>query len=276
MEVDTEFVSAEYVRRRDEIARLAAGSSAEPTDITYTADEHATWSVAATALRTAWEEHAAPEVLVAAERLGLPVDEVPQLAEVTRRLRPLTGFEFRAVPGLVPVREFFGSLARGRFLSTQYVRHHSNPLYTPEPDVIHEVLGHGTLLADDGLAQLHVMAGAAIERLQTQRAVQFVADVFWFSAEFGVIVDQHGRPRAYGAGLLSSMGELQWFSRHADIRPLDLASMGTLDYDIDHYQPVLFGARSVAEAVDVVGGFFDVVDDDLVERLLSEASSAAA
>lgn len=269
-------VCSEYVERRDELAALAAGPDAAPAVIAYTDDEHDTWRIAATTLIAAWHDHADPAVLDAARRIALPLDCVPQLAEVTERLVPLTGFEFRAVPGLVPVRQFFGSLARGRFLSTQYVRHHSNPLYTPEPDVIHEVIGHGTLLADPRLASLHRAAGHAISRLETETAVQFVADVFWFSAEFGVTVQPDGRPLAYGAGLLSSIGELRWFGGHAVVRPLDLAAMGTIDYDIDHYQPVLFGARSIDEVVDVVGGFFDLVDDDLVGRLISESPSEAA
>ena len=63
-----------------------------------------------------------------------------------------------------------------------------------------------------------------------------MADVFWFSAEFGVV--REGRDvKAYGAGLLSSPGELDWFGRHAEIRPIDVAAMGRLGYDIDVYQP---------------------------------------
>ena len=54
----------------------------------------------------------------------------------------LTGWRVEAAPGLAPIREFYGSLGERRFMSTQYVRHPSVPLYTPEPDVIHEVVGH--------------------------------------------------------------------------------------------------------------------------------------
>ena len=72
--------------------------------------------------------------------------------------------------------------------------------------------------------------------------------------------------RAYGAGLLSSFGELEVF-RDAETRPLDIVEMGTLDYDITRYQPVLFAASTFNEMVDVAGAFFESFDDEVAERL---------
>ena len=78
--------------------------------------------------------------------------------------------------------------------------------------------------------------------------------MFWFSLEFGVVVED-GELRAYGAGILSSYGEIDEF-RGMEHRPLDVVEMGTADYDITAYQPVLYRAESIDEVVDVVGGFF--------------------
>ena len=72
--------------------------------------------------------------------------------------------------------------------------------------------------------------------------------------------------RTYGAGLLSSYGEIQEIAR-ADLRPLDIARMGVQTYDITHYQPLLFCAESFDQIEDVVGAFFETVDDDLVAAL---------
>jgi len=100
---------------------------------------------------------------------------------------------------------------------------------------------------------------------------QFLYDVFWFSAEFGVVRqsdDDGDTVKAYGAGLLSSPGELQWFGDNAEIRPLDLDDMGTIGYDIDVYQPVLFAGDSLSHVLDTVGGFFaDATDESLAARL---------
>ena len=166
---------------------------------------------------------------------------MPQLADVSTRLQRLTGWRFHAAPGLVPVREFYGSLADRRFFSTQYVRHPSVPLYTPEPDVIHELIGHANALADPRFADLYAAAGAAGRRSDDAELARF-SRVFWFTIEFGV-VREHGELKAYGAGLLSSFGELNVF-RDAEIRPWDIEAMAGTDYDIAVYQPVLFEAPS--------------------------------
>ena len=132
--------------------------------------------------------------------------------------------------GLVPLDEFYGSLADRVFHSTQYVRHWAAPLYTPEPDLIHEVIGHGNLLASPEFAELNLLAGQAARRCETNEALRFLAHVFWFTIEFGVLWED-GELRAYGAGILSSYGEIEEF-REMEIRPIDFLEMGTIDYDI--------------------------------------------
>ena len=100
-----------YARRRSQIADAAAGAHRDPLDITYLRIEDETWAFTHHALLDRWRRFAAPEILTASQHLGLPTDRVPQLREVTDRLARRTGFRFRAVPGLVPVDEFFGALA---------------------------------------------------------------------------------------------------------------------------------------------------------------------
>ena len=163
------------------------------------------------------------------------------------------------------LREFYGSLADRVFHSTQYVRHPSQPLYTPEPDIIHEVIGHGNMLASPRFAAIKREAGEAAQRVETDEALQVIADVFWFTLEFGVM-HEDGELRAYGAGILSCYGEIEEF-RHMEIRPLDFAEMATVEYDITKYQPVLYAADSMGQLEEAVGGFFATVDDDTPERL---------
>ncbi|MDX6676624.1 MAG: phenylalanine-4-hydroxylase, partial [Solirubrobacteraceae bacterium] len=167
---------------------------------------------------------------------------------------------------------FYAALADRVFHSTQYVRHPAMPLYTPEPDIVHEVIGHGHLLATPTFGELHRRAGAAATRLRDTESLRFLSRVFWFSLEFGVVVED-GELRAYGAGILSSFGELDEF-RRMQLRPLDLVEMGTVDYDITHYQPVLYRAESVAEIEAVVGDFFDTCTDESIEELRREHAVA--
>ncbi len=98
-----------------------------------------------------------------------------------------------------------------------------------------------------------------------------VADVFWFTIEFGV-VREGGELRAYGAGILSSYGEIEEF-RQMEIRPLDFAEMATIEYDITKYQPVLFAAESMEHLVEAVGAFFAGCDDETPARLERERAT---
>lgn len=176
-----------------------------------------------------------------------------------QRVSTLTGFHIQPVPGLVPTRQFYGALARRTFLSTQYVRHHSVPFYTPEPDIIHEIIGHANMLASDTFADLYQVAGEASLRATSDEALEFFSRVFWFTLEFGVVMER-GEPKAYGAGLLSSFGEIESF-RNTELRDWDIRAMGRLSYDITHYQPVLFRADSLDQVVSELGAFLGTFDD---------------
>jgi phenylalanine-4-hydroxylase len=259
----------QYRARRARIASLAAAHTfgSPVPDVDYTGAEHETWRTVAAHLAPLHAERASSAFRDGACRLDLPRDRIAQLREVNERLQAHTGFRFEPVPGLVPPRDFFGALADGVFCSTQYVRHPSVPLYTPEPDVVHELVGHANALANRDLAWLHREAGRAVRRTTSDTALHFLADVFWFSLEFGVVFEDGGW-KAYGAGLCSSFGELGAFHR-AEIRRLDVLAMGATPYDITQYQPVLFGARSHSHLVDELGAFFTTYDEDAYARLVA-------
>ena len=265
------FADPVYRAPRDTLATLAgAWRAGDPLPTApYTEDEHEVWRVVSEDLEVKHKTYACREFLVGKERLNLPTDRVPQLAEVSEWLSPLTGFSYQPAAGLVPLREFYGALADRKFWATQYIRHHSVPLYTPEPDVLHEVLGHGCTLAHDGYAELYEAAGRAVRRVETDSALEFVSKVFWFTLEFGVVREPDGL-KAYGAGILSSPGEITEF-RGMRIEPLDLVAMGTADYDITRYQDHLYEAASFGEIGDVVGTFFATCDDDSIAAMTSAA-----
>jgi phenylalanine-4-hydroxylase len=265
------FADPVYRQRRDVLATLASSwQPGDPSPVAdYTQEEHEVWHAVCEALRERHHTYACAQFLAGKERLGLPTDRVPQLEEVSDLLEPLTGFRYQPAAGLVPLRDFYGSLAEQRFWATQYVRHHSVPLYTPEPDVLHEVVGHGNTLADDRYAALYRSAGRAARRLETDEALQFVSKVFWFTLEFGVVHESDGL-KAYGAGILSSPGEIEEF-RGMTIKPLDLVAMGTTEYDITVYQDLLYAAESFTQVENVVGAFWDTCTDDSIAALMVSA-----
>lgn len=245
-----------YRARRAAIA--AVGEAYHPgdpiPDVTYTSEEDEVWRVVSAELGRKHQRFACREYLRGEELLHLPVDRVPQLREVDDRVHALAGWHINPVPGLVPTRQFYGALAERRFLSTQYIRHHSAPFYTPEPDIVHEIIGHANMLASPTFAQLYEVAGQASVRAVSDASHDFFSRVWWFTLEFGVVWED-GELKTYGAGLLSSYGEIEEF-RRAEIRPWDLDSMGRQEYDITRYQPVLYAAESFEQVVEDLGTFF--------------------
>lgn len=238
------FRDHEYRARRNRIAEIALAYRPGETipDAPYTAEEHQGWRVVWSALQPAHQEHACAEYLAAVRRLNFAPDHIPQLGEVSRKVEAISGFRLEPVAGLVAPRVFLESLANGVFLCTQYIRHHSTPLYTPEPDVVHEIVGHAATLASERLAQLNRLFGEAVKRAKSAEVLDQLARVYWFTIEFGVLLED-GKVKAYGTGLLSSAGELEAMHK-ARLRPLDLEAVQRQEYDPTHFQPVLFCADS--------------------------------
>jgi phenylalanine-4-hydroxylase len=238
------FRDAEYRARRNRIAQIALEyqPGTPIPDAPYTSQEHEVWRAIWEALNPAHQLHACAEYLECVSRLELPQDRIPQLREVARRVEAVSGFRLEPVAGLVEPRVFLESLADGVFLSTQYIRHHSAPLYTPEPDVAHEIIGHAVTLASAPLAELNRLVGRAVKRTTSTEAIERLARVYWFTIEFGVL-SEDGKIKAYGTGLLSSAGELEAM-RRAELRPLDLEAASRQDFDPTAYQPILFCADS--------------------------------
>jgi phenylalanine-4-hydroxylase len=269
------FADPVYRERRNEIAALSVGhQKGDPVPpVDYTDQEHDVWRVVSTELAPKHRRYGCKEFIGAVEELQLPHDHIPQLGEVTALLRPITDFSYDSVAGLAPVRDFYGAFTDRTFFSTQYIRHHSVPLYTPEPDIVHEVIGHANQLANPVFADIYEEVGKAVDRTESREALGFLSKVFWFSVEFGVVFEG-GEPKAYGAGILSSFGELDFFQK-AQIRPMDFREMGTLDYDITHYQPVLFSAKSFEEMAERLTTFYAGFDDASYRSLVGAPATAA-
>ncbi|MFI7538551.1 phenylalanine 4-monooxygenase [Streptosporangium sp. NPDC049376] len=251
----------EYQRHRAGIAEAALRYvPGQPVpDVVYTEEEHATWRLVNAELAEKHRRHACREFLAGKERLALPDDRLPQLGEASAAINEATGFRFSPAAGLVEVRDFYGSLADRRFQATQYIRHFSMPRFSPEPDMIHEVVGHGSHLSAQRLADLYELFGKAVRRLRSKEAVGMVSSVFWFAMEYG-LVREDGDIKACGASLLSSCAELERF-QEADIRPLDVASMAGQGYLVEQYQPVLFCADSFAHMEEFLSTFLITVSD---------------
>ena len=241
------FRDPEYRERRNAIAALAlAHRIGDPAPrIQYTSREHEVWRVVHERLAPLHARYACAEFLAQWPRIGFEGSRISQLADVSETLTKATGFSLSPVAGLVTPRTFMRELSRGRFLATQYMRHHSRPLYTPEPDVIHELVGHVALLADPKFADINRLFGEATERADDAQ-IEALIRLYWYALEFGVVRGAQGL-RVVGAGLLSSFGELEAFEARAHLRPFDIAQIASMPFDPTDYQGVLFVAESTEQ-----------------------------
>jgi phenylalanine-4-hydroxylase len=240
-----------YRARRNSIARVAMEyREGDPVPaVEYTEDEQGVW-------RTVWE-HLAPlhqryacrEYRECSALIALDRERIPQLADVNRALALTTGFAMKPVAGLVSDRTFLGHLGRGVFLATQYIRHASRPLYTPEPDVVHELVGHAATFCHPRFARLNRLFGRAAaeaEHTDDDERLARISRLYWYTLEFGVCREGEAL-KVCGAGLLSSFGELGRFETQAELRAFDPDAIASTPYDPTDYQKLLFVADSFEE-----------------------------
>ncbi|XP_069824170.1 tryptophan 5-hydroxylase 1 [Dendropsophus ebraccatus] len=219
--------------------------------IEFTEEEVKTWGTVFRELNKLYPTHACREYLknlpLLTKHCGCREDNIPQLEDVSRFLKERTGFTIRPVAGYLSPRDFLAGLAFRVFHCTQYVRHSSDPLYTPEPDTCHELLGHVPLLAEPSFAQFSQEIGLA-SLGASDEAVQKLATCYFFTVEFG-LCKQEGKLKVYGAGLLSSISELKHsLSGNANVKPFDPMVTCTQECIITTFQDVYFYSDSFEEA----------------------------
>lgn len=232
---------AEYRTRRDHIAALAKNFRETHiiTDVEYTPEEQQVWQIVATKLEEIQARRASEFYLEAKRKLDISTERIPQLSELSRKLKTLSNFRLAPIEGLVETRAFLSWLSYRTMLCTQYIRHTSRPEYTPEPDIVHEAIGHIPNFTNKDFADFSQFIGHGA-RIATDEQLDELGRLYWFTVEYGLI-EEHGEVKAFGAGLLSSFGELEHaFTEQVERRPFDLKQVINTNYSYSDMQPVLY------------------------------------
>ena len=214
----------------------------------YTDEDHRTW-------RRLWRrqiellerEHLACNAFLD----GLAVmrfdpDRIPDLRDVDTILQETTGWNVARVPGLLHERDFFAFLARRVFPCTDYIRPPHELDYTPAPDLFHDIFGHTPMIVNPVFADFYQRLGQAALRAGPKDARR-LERFYWFTVEFGLI-HEDGKTRVFGNGILSSHGESKHcLGNKVERRPFDVAAIVEQDYDVWHYQELLFAIDSFGQ-----------------------------
>lgn len=231
----------DYRERRDHIASLAKNfrETHVITDVEYTDEEQKVWQIVATKLEEIQARRASEFYLEAKEKLDISTERIPQLSELNKKLKMLSNFRLAPIEGLVETRAFLSWLSYRTMLCTQYIRHTSRPEYTPEPDIVHEAIGHIPNFTNKDFADFSQFIGHGA-RLADDQQLEELGRLYWFTVEYGLI-EERGEIKAFGAGLLSSFGELEnAFTANVERRPFDLKQVINTDYSYSDMQPILY------------------------------------
>jgi phenylalanine-4-hydroxylase len=199
----------------------------------------------------------AREFLEGFDRAGLDPTRLPEHRALSGKLRALCGWRIETVPGLIPVEDFFALLRDRRFPSPEWIRHPEDLEYTPEPDAFHDLFGHIPQLASEPFTA--ILSGLADEArgADPQRLAE-IERVYWFTIEFG-LVQQDDVVRAMGAGLASSIAELERALHAEDVRrrPFVLGEACREEFQSDRPQELYLvapGLERLAASIADLGG----------------------
>jgi len=235
----------------------------------YSEENHRAWRLLYGRMESSWRKFANSHFLSGIDSLALDHNRVPRLEDVNHFLMPLTGFRAKAVSGYIPAFQFFDCLRNREFPTTITIRDSHTLDYLPEPDIFHDIAGHVPMHTDaafaDTLVEFGQCAHTAVEVVEESSTeeekerrlasiIKAMARFFWFTIEFGLMQEAGDKLRVYGSGLLSSHGEIEHAVKSPEVQryPIQLEWVINQQFEINHYQPLLFSVESFEQLFSLV------------------------
>lgn len=241
--------------------------------IDYSDDEHAMWQALLARQAEQTPNRACTAYLEGLTKLNLPTTHIPQLHDIDEVLQATTGWQTAAVPALISFGKFFKLLANKSFPVATFIRRFDDMDYIEEPDIFHEIVGHCPLLTHPAFATFNETYGK-LGLSATKGERWFLARLYWFTIEFGLVGSQPEDRRIYGGGILSSPSETiyalndqsqrqhqhksnQQPTPQPEHRVFDLLDVLRTPYRIDQIQPIYY-------VIDELDTLFDIVNSDIM------------
>jgi phenylalanine-4-hydroxylase len=210
----------------------------------YTSEQHEVWSELVSRRLPQIQEYACEEYLEGCDIIELNHKRLPNLAAITKRLKPRTGWSTTAVSGFLPADAFFEMLEARMFPTTTWLRGRDSLAYIPEPDIFHDVFGHVPMHAHKVFADFLQHYGNVCAHLDDPQALERLGRLFWYTVEFGLIRQDH-KTKVYGSGVISSHGECtNVIEGGCEVRDFSLDEVLETPVKVDELQKVLFAIES--------------------------------
>uniref|UniRef100_A0A7I4NNL9 Biopterin-dependent aromatic amino acid hydroxylase family profile domain-containing protein n=1 Tax=Brugia malayi TaxID=6279 RepID=A0A7I4NNL9_BRUMA len=258
------FKDKEYRKRREWFLKISNdykhGTPIPRMD--YTTAETKTWSTIYRDLKILHNKFACKEFLdnfkLLEEQCGYSEKQIPQLEDISKYLQTKTGFTLRPCGGYLTPRNFLTSLAFRVFCCTQYIRHHTDPHYTPEPDLCHELLGHMAMFLNPTYAQLSQEIGIASLNCSEKDCNALIR--FGLLVEGETFDEKKRNLKAYGAGLLSCFDELKFsVSSDAKICRFEPDDVIEIEPEVTKFQKCYFYSMTINEAFHKIKSYISTI-----------------
>ncbi len=208
----------------------------------YTPEDHQVWQILYDRQMEVLPPIASKEYLEGIKKCRFARTHIPNFDEVNDALQKATGWQVYVVPGLIDNKPFFEFLSDKKFPATTWLRKMSQIDYLEEPDMFHDTFGHVPLLSiQPFVGFLESLARISLKHIDNPWAVELLARLYWYTIEFGLILE-NGELKIYGAGILSSSGE-SVYAIKSDVPqrlPFDISTIFRTPYIKDKYQQQYF------------------------------------
>lgn len=211
----------------------------------YTADEHDRWDRLYNRQIKILKNRVCDQFYLGLDSLNLAKGGIPNFSDISSKLTDLTGWSIAPVPDLVPDEVFFEHLANRRFPAACFIRSEENLDYIEEPDIFHDIFGHVPLLSQPIFADFLAKFGQLGLEAMKNDTLKYLARVYWFTVEFGLLNTGSGR-RIYGAGIASSKDESVFSLENPkpERRAFDMLELLRTPYQNDRVQDRYFVIES--------------------------------
>ena len=263
------FTDKNYVKQRNQIAQKAIEFQEnfkvnqdiqKIPIINYTNEQHKLWNFLISKISKKIKKFAAKEIHQSLENFDVPKDKIPTFQEINSKLAKI-GSKFKVLPtlGLLSLEDFNSGLSRDIHLSTQYIRHTKQPEFTPEPDIIHDLIGHLPSLIIPKMRMTVKLFGQKASKLK-DKDLEKLSRLFWFTFEYG-ICKEGNQIKAYGAGNLSSISDLERCidPKQVKHKKFDIQEILETPYNPQKPNQVLFVAESIDHAMDQITNFLNQI-----------------